>query len=105
MKVLALDQRKRMASERMRQWPTKVSRWYSSSSNRTQKAVAPPSTPAEIFLFLQRKTSAAATVIRIKIINLGGKIKLSKIIFCNKDRCKIIEVKDLNKQQVVSKPR
>jgi len=61
MKVEALDHRKRMASERMRQWHNKVRRWYSITSNRSQMAVAPASTPPEIFLFLQRTRSAAAS--------------------------------------------
>ena len=59
MKVVAFDQRKSTASERMRQWQTRLSKWYSSSSNKTHIAVAPPRTPAETFLFLHRKTSAA----------------------------------------------
>lgn len=75
MKMLVLDQRKRMANERMRQWQTRVSRWYSSNSNKTHTAVAPPSTPAEIFLFLHRNTSAAAAVIDRTIMNLKGKKK------------------------------
>jgi hypothetical protein len=61
MKVEALDHRKRTASERMRQWHTKVRRWYSMTSNRSQMAVAPARTPPEIFLFLHRTRSAAAT--------------------------------------------
>lgn len=61
MKVEALDHRNRMASERMRQWHTKVRKWYSITSNRSQMAVAPASTPPEIFLFLHRTRSAAAS--------------------------------------------
>lgn len=60
MKVEALDHRKRMASERMRQWHTKVRRWYSMTSNRSQMAVALARTPPDIFLFLHRTRSAAA---------------------------------------------
>ncbi|URE24903.1 hypothetical protein MUK42_17418 [Musa troglodytarum] len=58
--VVALDQRKRIARDNIRQWQIRVSRWYSISSNKTQMAVAPPSTMAEAFLFFHRKTSAAA---------------------------------------------
>lgn len=61
MKLEALDHRNRMASETMRQWHTKVRRWYSMTSNRSQMAVAPASTPPEIFLFLHRIRSAAAS--------------------------------------------
>lgn len=57
--VDALDHRKRTARERIDIWQTKVIKWYSSNSKRTHIAVAPPSTPAEIFLFLHRKISAA----------------------------------------------
>ena len=60
MNVVALDHKNRIARESMRQWQTSVRRWYSSNSKRTHIAVAPPSTPAEIFLFLHRTTSAAA---------------------------------------------
>lgn len=60
MKVWALAHRNKIASARIKVWQTKVSRWYSNNSKRTQIAVAPPSTPAEIFLFLHKKTSAAA---------------------------------------------
>lgn len=60
MKVRALAHRNKIASARIKVWQTKVSRWYSNNSKRTQIAVAPPSTPAEIFLFLHKKTSAAA---------------------------------------------
>lgn len=59
MKVEALDHKKSTASATIRQWQTRVKRWYSSNSNRTHITVAPPSTPAEIFLFLHKKTSAA----------------------------------------------
>lgn len=57
----ALDQRKRTARERMRQWHTKVRRWYSMISKSSQMAVAPASTPPEIFLFLHSTRSAAAS--------------------------------------------
>jgi hypothetical protein len=60
MKEEALDQRKRAPRENMRPWQTKVKRWYPSSSKMIQMAVAPPSTPAEMFLFLHRNTLAAA---------------------------------------------
>lgn len=60
MKVEALDHRKRMARDRMRQWHNNVRRWYSMTSNRSQMAVAPASTPPDIFLFLHRTRSAAA---------------------------------------------
>lgn len=57
----AFDHRKRTARANIKIWLTKVSKWYSSNSKRTHIAVAKPSTPAEIFLFLQRNISAAAT--------------------------------------------
>lgn len=56
-----MDHRKRTARESIRIWQTRVTKWYSSNSKKTHKAVAPPSTLAEIFLFLHKKTSAAAT--------------------------------------------
>lgn len=59
MKVDAFDQRKRIARARISTWHTNVSKWYSSNSKSTQIAVATPSTPAETFLSLHRKTSAA----------------------------------------------
>lgn len=62
----ALDQRKRTAKESIRIWQTRVIRWYSSNSKKTHNAVAPPSAPAEIFLFLHKKTSAAATIYCIR---------------------------------------
>lgn len=61
MNVQALDQRKRVARERMRQWHTKVSRWYSMTSNRSQMDVAPASTTPDVFLFLHRTRSAAGS--------------------------------------------
>jgi hypothetical protein len=59
MKVDALDHKNRTARDRIKMWQTRVNRWYSSNSNRTHIAVAPPSTPPDIFLFLHKKTSAA----------------------------------------------
>jgi len=65
MKVEALDHKNSNARARIKQWQTKVTRLYSSNSNRTHIAVAPPSTPADIFLFLHRKTSAAISQLPI----------------------------------------
>ena len=59
-KLEALDHRKSIAKESINIWQTRVIKWYSSISNRTHNAVAPPSTLPEIFLFLHRTTSAAA---------------------------------------------
>lgn len=59
-KVDALDHKNKMARARIKMWQTRVSKWYSSNSNRTHRAVAPPSTLADTFLFLHKKTSAAA---------------------------------------------
>lgn len=59
MKVDALDHKNRIARARIKMWQTRVSKWYSINSNRTHRAVAPPSAPADIFLFLHKKTSAA----------------------------------------------
>lgn len=64
MNAEALDQRKRMPRVRMKQWHKRVRRWYSMTSNSSQMAVAPASTPPEIFLFLHRKRSAAASIDR-----------------------------------------
>ena len=58
MKVVALAHRNKIARESIKMWQTRVRRWYSSNSKRTHAAVAPPSTPSEIFLFLHKKTSA-----------------------------------------------
>ena len=59
-KVWALDHKNRTASNSIRMWHTRVRRWYSSNSKRTQTAVALPSAPAEIFLFLHNNISAVA---------------------------------------------
>lgn len=59
-KVWALDHKNKTASTRIEMWQTRVSRWYSSNSKKIQIAVATPSTPADIFLFLHKRTSAAA---------------------------------------------
>ena len=59
-KLLALDHKNNPARPSIKPWQTKVSRLYSSNSNRTQIAVATPRTPPDIFLFLHRSTSAAA---------------------------------------------
>ena len=61
-KVVAFDHKNKTARVMIKMWQIKVSRWYSSNSKRTQIAVAPPSTVADIFLFLHKKTSAAATI-------------------------------------------
>jgi hypothetical protein len=45
-----------------------------------QTAVAPPSTPAEMFLFLHINTSAAAEL--IKKVNTARRLKLSNYIVC-----------------------
>ena len=51
MKVVALDHKNYITSASIEQWHTKVSRWYSSNSNRIHTVVSPPSTPVEIFFF------------------------------------------------------
>lgn len=68
MKVLALDHKNNIARPSINAWQTNVRKWYSSTSNRTQIAVAPPRTPADIFLSLHRNTSAAAP--QIKTVHL-----------------------------------
>lgn len=80
-KVVALDQMKRMASARIAMWQTRVIKWYSSNSKRIHIAVAAPSTVAEIFLFLHRKISAAASVdyINQSVDSSLEKHKLKKI--------------------------
>lgn len=59
MKVDAFDHKNNTARASIAKWQTKVKRWYSSNSNRIHEAVATPSTVADIFLFLHKKTSAA----------------------------------------------
>lgn len=71
MKVVALDHKNKIASARIEAWQTKVSRWYSANSKRTHIAVTPPSTPADTFLFLHKKISAAASNDRTKAINIA----------------------------------
>lgn len=61
MKVMAFDHKKRIERARIIPWQTKVSRWYSRSSNRIHIAVATPRAPADIFLFLHSNTSAAVS--------------------------------------------
>lgn len=56
----ALDHKNKIASASINRWHTRVRRWYSSNSNKTHIAVAAPRTPADIFLFLHKKMSAAA---------------------------------------------
>lgn len=58
-KVDAFDHKNRIESAKIKMWQIRVSKWYSSNSNRIHAAVAPPSTPADIFLSLHKKTSAA----------------------------------------------
>lgn len=75
-KVDALDHKKRVAREKIRIWHTRESKWYSSNSKSTQIVVTTPSTPPEIFLFLQRKISAAAKRVHHKLeeqIDLNSK--------------------------------
>lgn len=60
MKELALDHKNNMARASIKPWQTKVSKWYSNNSNRTQIAVAPTKSPPDIFLSLHKKTLAAA---------------------------------------------
>lgn len=60
--MVAFDHKNKTARVMIKMWQIKVSRWYSSNSKRTQIAVAPPITVADIFLFLHKKTSAAATI-------------------------------------------
>lgn len=60
MKVLAVDHKNRPTRARIKPWQSNVTKLYSNTSNNTQAAVAPPRTPAETFLSLHRKTSAAA---------------------------------------------
>lgn len=66
-KVDALDHKKRVAREKITIWHTRESKWYSSNSKSTQIVVTTPSTPPEIFLFLQRKISAAAKRVHHKL--------------------------------------
>lgn len=61
MKWIALDHKNKPARTRITAWQIKVSRWYSTNSNRTHKAVATPRAAADIFLFLQRRISASAS--------------------------------------------
>lgn len=68
MKVLALDHKNNIARPSINARQTNVRKWYSSTSNRTQIAVAPPRTPTDIFLSLHRNTSAAAP--QIKTVHL-----------------------------------
>lgn len=83
MKELALDHKNNTASESIKPWQTKVSKWYSRTSNRIQIAVAPPRIPADIFLFLHINTSAAAPPDQITHIIDGEQYKpwSRKIIF------------------------
>lgn len=59
MKTVALDQRNKMVSAAISTWDTRVRRWYSTTSNRTQRIVAPPTTAAEVFFSFHNSTSAA----------------------------------------------
>lgn len=61
MKVEALDHKNNKARARINKWQTSVSKWYSTNSNRIHMTVATPSTPADTFLFLHKKISAAVT--------------------------------------------
>lgn len=54
-----LDHKNMTARAKIEMWHTKVIKWYSSSSKKAYRAVAPPSTEADIFLFLHKNTSAA----------------------------------------------
>lgn len=54
-----LDHKNMIARAKIEMWHTKVIKWYSSSSKKAYTAVAPPSTEADIFLFLHKNTSAA----------------------------------------------
>ena len=60
MKVWALDHKNRTARNSIKMWHSRVRRWYSSNSKRTQTTVALPSAPIENFLFLHNNISAAA---------------------------------------------
>lgn len=64
MKVLAFDHKNNIARPSINAWQTNVRKWYPSTSSSTQRAVTPPRTPADIFLSLQRNTSAAAPPIK-----------------------------------------
>lgn len=68
-KTDALDHKNDRDSTSIATWQTRVSKWYSTSSNSTQTAVAPPSTEADILLFLHKNTSAATKSSTIKLSN------------------------------------
>lgn len=59
MKVVAFDHKNKVTRAKIDKWQSNVSKWHSRTSNRTHRAVAPPRTPAETFLSLHRKISAA----------------------------------------------
>ena len=70
MKVEALDHKNNKAKASIITWQIRVSRWYSINSNKTHMTVATPSTPADTFLFLHKKISAAGNPKR-RIIQLN----------------------------------
>lgn len=61
-KVWALDQRNKPPRARIETWHKRLNKWYSTSSNRTQMAVATPRTAADSFLSLHKNTSAATQI-------------------------------------------
>ena len=85
MKVEALDHKNNKAKASINKWQTRVSRLYSINSNKTHMAVAPPSTPADIFLFLHKKISAAVNIKR-KIHKLKLKTKQNYQLYCGKKK-------------------
>lgn len=72
MKVEALDHKNNIARPRIKQWASRVSRWYPSNSKKTHMIVIAIRTPADPFLSLHRKTSAAVTfIIKIQFLSIA----------------------------------
>jgi hypothetical protein len=77
MKTVALDHRNKIVSAAISAWDTRVRRWYSTTSNKSQRIVAPPTTAAEVFVSFHNSTSAAEQRNADKTINYGNGIRIT----------------------------